>query len=364
MPWREYMMVLLLIVVAIIIGYFDGISNQIPLPGNAQKINPQMGSNKKIDSGPTPGRDQNNASENSATANQMEAAYLGDNACEEPEQVASQQHRIVSDNSIYYIASIAIVLGLGLAWYFRNMASDHGLYWVGVITLAALIFYTIYTRQLVIDTEDSAKEQAYLTRQSNCFIQLEQRPWLKVEIRPGPFRIAHNLINPDDGPAGSFYPGYTIVNIGHWPALNVRFNLQAYIGNEKRTNPEEQRKKECETFRHKPLRNEQTGRVLFPGETWSEKDDEIPYFAGFSKSDRRWMDLIGGKLKFQFYVVGCVDYVIGRGHHQTGFIYKVEKIIRKPNTANSFDIWLDATGDGIQGRDIRAIKGESTSLVD
>ena len=100
---------------------------------------------------------------------------------------------------------------------------DKGMFWVTFALLVVGVFYTVYTRNMVIDNRNASIEQSFLTRESNdinrAMLFASQRPWLKIEnINITNYFLA-NPISINVEARGNDN------NIGATPAQNISFHI-------------------------------------------------------------------------------------------------------------------------------------------
>jgi hypothetical protein len=104
----------------------------------------------------------------------------------------------------------------------RRWTNDPGIFWLTLAGLIVLAIYTYYTRQLVLDAEESSKQQAAQTQESNA---INRRALIDVQ-RAFVFIDSYNW-----GPTGDFRPdtgwGITLAfeNSGNTPTKDLNIEI-------------------------------------------------------------------------------------------------------------------------------------------
>jgi hypothetical protein len=141
--------------------------------------------------------------------------------------------------------------------------------------------------------------------------------------------------------------GFTFINVGRSPAFNTQLGVWGFLDFPGHTDLFGEQKERCERLRHQPFDNPARGMLLFPDESRNEKDAAFggSLVPGISETDIQRSGIANGKKELDIWIYGCADYTYGVGevHHQTGFVYRLGRIIDRPgmNAAISFGITRD-----------------------
>jgi hypothetical protein len=143
-------------------------------------------------------------------------------------------------------------------------------------------------------------------------MEAEQRPWIKVEISPGPLDV---LIQPtaENGPWINFSPHVKMTNVGKSPAFNAHLvGILGYIVGEGHSDPNAERATSCETSRREKIDNFARGNILFPNDFFTEEVGPGKYVVGFvGDNARKYMKDNNGKLTYVFYIIGSSAFFVG-----------------------------------------------------
>lgn len=203
-----------------------------------------------------------------------------------------------------------------------------------VIAVTAVLGAIIFNRQL---TAMQGQVDAMLA---------DQRPWLKVSVKiRAPFSIVVDAKAPSKLVFGSLPLDVSISNVGRSPAFNVQYGVWGFLEKPGR-DVMAQMKISCERMRTQPLDNPSRGAIIFPNDSINPDDFGFggSLVAGFSSDDlKEALSKDAQGEHFGFWIYGCVDYVFGQPqqHHQTGFLYRVGKIIDRPGLPQGLTFQLD-----------------------
>ncbi|HVS89021.1 MAG TPA: hypothetical protein VHF01_12480 [Candidatus Acidoferrum sp.] len=197
------------------------------------------------------------------------------------------------------------------------------------LTLIAVIGYACINWKMWREMQDQTKT----ARQQ---LELSERPWIKIS-----FTIGVQGFSFQSGSATLPLQAH-IQNIGHSVATGVIVPIKmflAYDANGIFKEPLKRQKDLCDPIAEKPTGDPQLSDMaltIFPGDTdvsmnygvgvgKDELDSAktlIPHGGGFPK--------VGGGKRILPIIVGCVDYQYATSthHHQTRFIYQVQRIDR------------------------------------
>jgi hypothetical protein len=228
-----------------------------------------------------------------------------------------------------------------------------------IISVGTLLVVAIYTcvswRQWrTMDRTFSEMQKQTVAIQSQ--LEVTDRPWLKVS-----FTAEGQGFHFDGGGAGLSLRAH-IQNIGHSVATGVIIPNEMFLPSDASGSifkePIEHQSAICGGTNNKAVgsaedqkqQNEMLAMVIFPGDineshtigmaiSKSEIDarkNQVPEGPGFTK-------VPGGK-RIIPYIVGCVDYEFGTSthHHQTRFIYEVERRIQVAPNVYPF-VMIDVT---------------------
>lgn len=173
------------------------------------------------------------------------------------------------------------------------------------------------THTLAIAAKTQAEAASHTAIMTERQLEMSERPWVSADaeiISPFTFDIrgAHVSIQ------------FILKNIGHSPAVGIWIETTFFILGQGHPNPVIEQKKVCDLIQQRSPDPRSLGYTLFPGDQISqnitvnlnavdikkfEKDIHAPFIAPT--------------------VAGCVDYKFefSQGHHQTGFVYDVMKIV-------------------------------------
>jgi hypothetical protein len=195
-------------------------------------------------------------------------------------------------------------------------------------------------RKASVDTTqlaEAARKSAEAADAANNLNTIGVRPWIKVKPQiSGPLDLSSGLgILPID---------FTLINVGRSPAFNIQLGVWGFLGFPGQIDLFTEQKERCERLRHQPLDNPARGMLLFPGERRNENEAAFggSLVPGISETDIRRSGIASSKKELDIWTYGCADYTFGVGeiHHQTGFVYRLGRVIDRPgmNAALTFGI--------------------------
>jgi hypothetical protein len=207
------------------------------------------------------------------------------------------QHNVMAWADIYvsgflliYLCVIIIMAAMQILSTSNIQNLTNTLTGVGTIGLAFATVYLAWTgnRQLSVMEDD-------------------QRPWIVVDVKP----VGRFVFFPDGG--GALPVQITPSNVGKSPAFNLEPVAWGYLISEKSNDINQEQRRRCELVRNRKQSPDDIAdmSVVFPGQTakWHEHAGNIG--AGFSGEQFRTHHLtVDGKQVIDFWIFGCVDYML------------------------------------------------------
>jgi hypothetical protein len=192
-------------------------------------------------------------------------------------------------------------------------------------------------RQIAVAKEsaDAAKESAEVAAKA---LIAGQRASIKAEITPGPLVFDNNGLSAN--------VDVRLSNIGQIPATNVAIHAWLVVMGGSVVPWDEQRRR-CAEIGERPIWG---GFSVFPGDRFPDNIGVGGFGVGMnaSKEDiiRGTIELSEGRKMLFLSVIGCVDYTFATDsgkHHQTGFIFTLNKITGPPYFISPDDQRIEKT---------------------
>lgn len=186
------------------------------------------------------------------------------------------------------------------------------------------------TRQIITSYQNIATSAAQLSVAT-------QRPWVSADVSlAGPLTY--------DGNGANISLELLLTNSGHTPALYVWPWIVPYLLKTGR-DPRDEQKVRCDEVRNRPFSHSELGVMIAAQQTFP-----ITLTTTIRKDEIEGSRFQTGERVMSPIIVGCVNYQFTFGErkrHQTGFIYKLDRI--KPDQPGHFAIFPD-DGDVPAGR--------------
>jgi len=211
--------------------------------------------------------------------------------------------------------------------------------WFEIVALIVVICYTRYAGQQVKSMNQTLGEVRKQTVAIQSQLEVTDRPWLKVSFTAE----GRGFYFAGDGSAELSLRAH-IQNIGHSVATAVVVPHEMFLLSDANNSifkePMEHQTALCGSANNKAVgspedqkqQNAMLAMVIFPNDT--NESQTIGLVISKSDIDARKSltpEGPGGK-RILPVIVGCIDYEFGTStrHHQTGFIYEVERRIQVP----------------------------------
>jgi hypothetical protein len=235
----------------------------------------------------------------------------------------------------------------------RKWTHDIGMTLTTALGVVAVVAYTIV-----------AGCQAHLQYQTLQEMQVEQRPWIAVNLVPsesvtdpkelgkvGSIVDLFDLKRRDDGGRVNFRVSLT--NVGHSPAFHVTLWIEGFLfGLSDKPDPEAAQHVHCDPLTNLALDPGNKGTTIFPGQTLDWKLEGVDPYAGWSRSASQKAGFnLNGHHRIMLFVYGCADYVFGAPfqNHQTGFLYMIDSAkFASGEQTNSIPDDVALSGDDIR----------------
>lgn len=173
------------------------------------------------------------------------------------------------------------------------------------------------THTLAVAAKTQAEAASHTASVAEHQLELSERPWVTADagiVSPFTFDIhgAHITLQ------------FILKNTGHSPAVGIWIETTFFILGQGHANPITEQKKVCDLIQQRSPDPRSIGYTLFPGDQIIEK---ITFNLNAAEIQKFEKDFHAPFIAPT--VAGCVDYKFefSRGHHQTGFIYDVSRIV-------------------------------------
>jgi hypothetical protein len=210
---------------------------------------------------------------------------------------------------------------------------------------AVLCVVTGYTAIILHETDVKIGEQAFAMTTQLHLLESDQRPWIKVDVEK--FDDLHL----------SDWPGlpvkFFVENVGRTPAFNVEIIPASFVYTNGNTDLFGEQKKRCTAA--KSIRvGDSAGMILSNQAIIVFPKDRIPWerFGAIMGTGISIFEMEkyspkpeGGKerAELSLWIYGCATYDFGRPNttHQTGFVYRIARLIKRPNLPDAISYGIN-----------------------